>query len=266
MNDSIKSAYNYHRHICTPMSAKSAIALARVDVVGGVNRYPYFPNKKSPRPIDGKIWVERPDCHGLRFVGYADEITGSHTIGYYTDCFQDSTTRGVVYQLPSHNGELRLLAGYSNSDDDGVLFDLDVYRDANKHGDHVKNSDAAQTVARNADSFAERAAEKEREYQTACEHGRQFSELGAEISDLRKSVISDIQDLRFARNEVKDQTAPHWLSLCDKVRRSIRHALNEIETLKKKRQLIASGDYIDDFFTGFYGRAGQDAFNEGAGL
>jgi hypothetical protein len=79
----------------------------------------------------------------------ADSVIRLNHDGWYCDQFQDGTMYGVVARLPRSRG---FLAGYSMGPQMSTGFDSTIY-------------ETADDAARAADSEAETAAEREREYQ-----------------------------------------------------------------------------------------------------
>lgn len=112
---------------------------------------PYY---HAPKPgADGRgFYLNSDGMPGLRWQ-WCDDVTSSirHT-GWLTDEFGDSETiRGVVFRLPSGRG---FLAGWSMGEGMASSLEYAVYDDES-------------AAAHVADSLAENAAEKEREYQAA---------------------------------------------------------------------------------------------------
>lgn len=85
---------------------------------------------------------------------WADEIVNLRHTGWYCDEFQDQTIRGFVMRLPHDRG---FLAGWSMGESMASEIELDIYPDEH-------------SAAYAADSLAECAAERQREYEAQQEN------------------------------------------------------------------------------------------------
>ena len=134
----------------------------------------------NPANEKGERWVENVS-KGLRFVGYANEVCkGIGHTGWYTNEFQDETIRGVVYRMS--NG--KLVCGVSDPcNEDCAFIDFSYSFD----------SDDENSAAHYADSFAERYAENERDYNSASTARHNFEEAKVEIAALQES-IAEMED------------------------------------------------------------------------
>lgn len=183
-------AYRHWRNAGKP--SRSAVVQARLDASTGETRFPTTPidygygRKVATLGESHCRWIENPDAAGLRFEGYADDWSCVDHNGWYCDSFQDSIMRGVVYRLPSKGGVERFAYGYADPWQDGpafLCFDL---------------ADDSDTAARWADGFAEKAAEKERDYQEAADAGSRFNEAADEIAELRDETRTLIREIKGA--------------------------------------------------------------------
>ena len=144
---------------------------------------------------------------GLRYVNSAYDVSRAehsrrvdHT-GWYTDSFQDGTLSGHVLQLPGHDGKPIYIPGTAHSDWDGItLYPLNMFDDALE-------------CAQAADSYAEHAAESEREYQAKDQAKQQIAELHEEIVTLRADARALIREMKTARN-----TASTYPVICKALR------------------------------------------------
>ena len=114
---------------------------------------PYY---HAPRPEDAGsgagFYLDSDGAPGLRWT-WCDETEGArieHT-GWYCDDDGFQTIRGIVLRLPRGRG---FLAGWSMGAGMASTIDATIY-------------DSARDAAYAADSMAERAAERERDYQAA---------------------------------------------------------------------------------------------------
>lgn len=301
-----RHAFNFYR--CgARFTASRAIAAARIDeenhkramAAGDTKRaakFRHYPSSPWRKPCgngvstDGARWIETPSEMGLRFVGYCDQIRDSigHT-GWFTDPYQDSKIRGVVYQLPGRDGKARFVAGHDNADHGAADCDGAAYVDFSRiyESDFVSEMhDALRTIgkayqsedmkrpgywaesahdtakkeaARAADSFAEKQAEKEREYQTAWQAGSTYSECVSELAENRKTILSTIRDIKGACAALRDLPD----NLKARLRASLENDLAERESLFAKMSELASGDY--DGLCFYPGETEKAAFNDGAG-
>lgn len=208
-------AYRWHREQYPRMRADRALTLARDDGAAGRRRYPargrllpyYFGSWQQlddmPRYAgrhDRAFYCDAwPD--GWRLVGRADEVARAadrprsidHTGWYTTDEGDDGTIAGYVLRLP-HG---RLIPGIAQTDCDGVtLYPIDSYSDAME-------------CARAADGYAERAAERERDYQRAWRAGSDAAYLNTQAIEHRREII---EICRAARADL-DIDAATWATV-----------------------------------------------------
>lgn len=198
---------------------------------------------------DGLRWVEHASA-GLRIKGYADKLgaRGIQHTGWFTD--DDGTRgtlRGIVYQLPAKDGKPRYIPGYVESEN------YDETGGARPDFTDIRECEIEAAYA--ADKLAERAAEKEREYQEAWRAGNDYAEAGEELSQERKATLELIRDMKKTRSTDKHV----YPSICAALQSTVRDNLRTIAQLKAKRATL-----IDDFSASW--RADTfAAFNEGAG-
>ncbi len=209
----------------------------------------------APFGSDCLQWAERPAAIGLRFVGYADELSQySRDMGPYgTDDYGDSAIRGTVYQLPGRKGISRFVTGYQEGEmrasrsrnrrwaelnPDSAALDLRHIYESGPREDCRTNygyPDCIAEAARAADQLAECAAEQEREYQEAWQAAMQWYELAEEITDATSAARRLVKDMRAAIKSGID-AAP---SICQALRDRLRELLEEREELRNKREELA---------------------------
>lgn len=187
-------------------------------------------------------WIESTWHAGLRPVGCADEIArrhGSRSIdhqGWFTDStFQDEVYRGTVWQLPGRNGRALYVYGYEDPSNPGaatVVFDPIKGEQLDSRWD---TDDSAMEAARAADRFAERAAEKEREYRDAWQAADTWQELGSDMQQTRAAARQLVKDMRAARRS--GQTAAE--SICNALHAQVRRLLEQWEETREKRAELA---------------------------
>ena len=140
---------------------------------------------------DGKpIWY----CHTGQYFPrerWADEILKLDHTGWFCDDHQDEITRGLVVSLP-HG---RFLAGYWLSCNDERVYYPEVYTDIDQ-------------AARDADHYAQRYAEREREYQTKCEMAyRLQDQIDESLARIREClVLRNNPCFNYARDEILELT------------------------------------------------------------
>jgi hypothetical protein len=240
--------------------AHTALAMARHDVATGQKRYPAAPLalgrfKPQPPPLTGLRYFESAEQGGFRVVGFADEISRLDHEGWYSDDCQEATFRGAVLQIPGRKGEARFLAAYQESDNGGFVVEIgpgDVFREARKDGcshDSSRDLGAARDAALAADSFAEREAEKERNYRDAWSAGSQWAELGEEVKAARTAALAILAERRGLPALEKP-------ALCAAIRARVDSLIEEMSAARKKRQELT--EYIwPDYHAAFNDGAGQ---------
>lgn len=286
ISPALKSAFCYHMrndrpafwhaHGYTPTVAThkggTGVAVecmrrARADLDAEKRRY--------PEPIRQNY---REESDGLRFIGRVAPGTNRQIFdtrgdsGWCTDPHGHTTKDGtglcfgVVYQLPGRKGESRFVAGYQfGGIDGGPTLDLNRVFTEPKSPDSYwiayGDKDDITTLrhaARHADSMAEAAAEKEREYQIAWQAGNAWENLGEQIATDRAELLAILKE----RRAVKGTDAP---ALCAAIRGTVNGLLRSIQRGRAKRAELAAGDSPDLYFWTDEERL-RDAFCDGAGL
>lgn len=258
LNQSLVRAFKYWRAWNT---VSNAVKNARRDVETKKERYPTSRCIEYNRASeDGLRWIENA-TNGLRFVGLCDEIARSEgrpraidNLGWYTDEFQDSVLRGVVFQLPARKGKAQYVAGYASSDGG------DVWNVKNARLNLSETYDDKMDAARASNGIAERAAESGREFQQAWSAGNQYRELGEEISATRKATLALLIERRAAR----DLPAERFASICGLIRSRVGDAGRAIKRARKERNELLSTYSSGRAWRGW--NRLQEAFREGAGL
>jgi hypothetical protein len=238
------------------------------DVTAGRQRYPRALRSGSVlgAPMaNGMQWCNPRDL-GLRFVGWQDEIRDLRARdrhkGWLCDSgFQDDDAlRGCVYQLPARKGKARFLPAYREggiyknewSDSSGEVNAAIHFRDLFSYAD----ADEAKTdAARAADSFAEHAAEKAREWNEAFLAGTSFQFLGEEITESRQTALALCAELKVARSETKSALP----NACATLRAEIKKLRAGIQKARKERADLVSRMW-PEVYPAFVEGAGLDAF------
>lgn len=152
--------------------------------------YPY-PDTPKRIGLGGNGNRHRPEGRYATdlYFAYGDKPTGlrgpteahkvltrlGHT-GWYADSDLQVTYVGVAYQLPAKDRQERWLAGYLNTEAENVTLDIGgtcIY-------------DSKEEAARAADSFAEREAEKARDYDAQESARFDIAEAREEIHKINK--------------------------------------------------------------------------------
>ncbi len=208
--------------------------------------------------------------------GFLDHRTPS---SFYADPFQDNTCGGFIAQLPSREGRARFVAGYgfSESDNGGATFDLTSIFESDFEGEQAAarrqigkaywtpameapgywaeaaHESARKEAARAAAGMAERAAEKEMEYQEAWQAGSKWARLKEEEEAARKEALAILAERRAARG-VNPAAFP---AICAALRGKVESILESIQESREERaELASNADYP----------ASREAFTEGASL
>lgn len=186
---------------------------------------------------------------------WADDIAprSIHHRGWYTD--DDGigeTMRGIVFRLPKGRGFL-----YGWSMGPGMAAEITGYEpvggwDPSRYGDAIEQAEHFAAMA--ADGAAERAAEKEREYQRAWSDGREYADALEEAERERKAY----RDLARALGEAVQSHGKAAPIICAELRAAFgRHVAAARDALSRARELR------DDAPT--WSQELVDAWNEGAG-
>lgn len=270
-------------------TAESAYRAA-VAAVSKVRRYaPTAPaltyqarDESSPaRSRERLAYVEKPEAFGLRFVGrVTPESHGGRTwdtresCGWYTyphgDVFKDGTGLcfGVVYQLPARDGCARFVAGYEfGGQDGGPCLDLgNVYTSESARGlncsyEGAQGHDDARDAAWAADSMAKRAAEREREYQTAWALGNVYAEARQEVTEARTAALALLKERRAAMTEA----GANLPAICRAIRDSVAGYVETIRDARERMAKALKGDGPDGLCV-YMGPDEKAAFCDAAGL
>ncbi|HEV2327622.1 MAG TPA: hypothetical protein VGY56_02410 [Verrucomicrobiae bacterium] len=162
-------------------------------------------------------WCENVSGH-FRECGDADRIIRLRHRGWFVDNFQDSTTRGMVLQLPARKGKTLYLAACSDPwNKNCAIIEMYFY-------------DEKEDAARAADGLAERYAENSREGDL-----EQLAET--EIASLENSIKETRQQIRALLAGIRQSTVAgvvcNQLSLdIISLRREVRQKLARIEKIK----------------------------------
>jgi hypothetical protein len=271
-------ALPYHYWRQRGCSAARALELARLDIAEETPRYPELPgNGLSGSSADQLRWVERPADIGLRFVGFADEMTErviEHK-GYFSEPngLDGETYRGAVYQLPGRDGRAMYVAGYREGsircsgswrDEDSGAARLDlrnIYRGEPDDGVHIPGTASLEAVMA-SDETAMRHAEREREYNEVWSNGAHFQRLGEAIATARTFAGELLGELRQLRS-LRPAGAVHTPRVCATFRDKLAILRREItESRAERARILADHEHM----RGTWRQRLWDAFADGADL
>lgn len=215
----------------------------------------------------GHFYAE--DAKGLfRNVEKASEVGGRYNRvgipeGYYCDPYQESLCVAFVVQLSSRKGRARFAAAYQfeESDNGGMTVDLSRVFEGPAGDFDQENTGARKEAARAADQLAEKAAESEREYQTASAAGAAWAARKEEEEEARREALAILAERRKARG--LDPSG--FPALCAALRGQVAALCRQIAKSRKARAKLAEGDAEELYFWNGEERL-RAAFCEAAGL
>lgn len=274
IDSNLISAFRYYRQLHAPSSPEASRALkwARDDIAKGVKRYTSKPGVVGAFARDAKresAFLER--VH-LREVGFADKIVRIDHKGWFTAPNGDdgATLRGVVYQLPGKGRRARFLAGYLESESGGVVLDVSRVHLGEEGGvDSARDDSGAHDAALAADGEAERAAEKEREYQEAWRAGRDWANAAEKIQEaraLRREYKRALKQLRVQEAQARLQLGKERKAaggippLALKALRKQIDATRDICEEAHKKQEKAKEYVWREYYAAFNDGAGEEVF------
>lgn len=203
----------------------------------------------------------------LRDVRDAETVRGCRRVASFYDnphgeSFKDGSglVIPVVAQLRGRDGRARFVPGYrfGGASDAGAFMLSDIYTAS---GNGTEEAEEAQAdAARAAESLAEKAAEREREYQGAWGAGRAWAEEGERVAALREEARELLRERRAARS-VAPAAFPR---LCETVRRRVSAILSEIADARETRARLADGEESPYWHDG--GATARAAFCDAAGI
>lgn len=166
-----------------------------------VKSYNKWTRPYNPRIDDtSQRLIEDTDAAGLRFVGFADELANLRHIGWCTspDGWCEDVMRGAVWLLPARHGCSQYVYGYVDPwNDDAALIEFEpIEGERGGTGYSAATDQAATDAARCADSMAEHAAEKVRDYEAAESARVRAEELREEAKDMRADLCGTIREVR----------------------------------------------------------------------
>ncbi len=235
--------YKYHRQ--RGRNATDALRLARDDISAGTKRYMSASGWNPQWSAFGEPhmrWIENPAACGLRFVGYADDLTRLNHSGWWLDDDGMEPAHGIVYQLPARRGRPIFVCGYADPHNGrkgrewenpaALSFDV-IYGESGYFSTSpIDNPDAAD-AGRFADRITEIMAEAEREYQEVYRARHDFEDCGTEIIETRRGALDLIRDIKKLCPDLAEYSAASAAlrSRLESMLESIRELRDQRETL-----------------------------------
>lgn len=221
---------------------------------------PAYPARLGAENDDGLRWCDSPAAFGFRFVGDGPELFRAIP-RWYTDCYQQGTAWGAVYQLPARRGVVQLFAAVRTSDDgDGAQ--LYMRRPVGKLARGIRPDDHDyRDAAVYADGLAEDCAEKARDYDRAWQAGSQYASCSDQVRAACKA-------LRSARRALKTYGDADVSAAGETIRLSLRNDITRLRIdlgqLIRECAELRNGD-CEDFYFSPRDKEKVAAFNDGAG-
>jgi hypothetical protein len=276
LDEFVLKAYRHHRREMTHsgyrsvtdrFSAKKALEYARNEqarVAAGEKAWTpsyvptdIWPDSKPDRNPAADIgrWYEDPESLGFRFVGSSGAIGGKQHWrrgfdAWYVDSFQDATTRGVVYRLPSRNGLTTYYHGYSdphNAKDDGSGPCFLVKGGSYPSPDEDSALENALSEACFANSMAEHFAEECRDYDESWRAGLDARSLAREARESGKAWIAALRELKLKKNLICNLRLSRNVSFAsyglspDFAHKAIKNEVKLSRALKAKAKILQAG-------------------------
>jgi hypothetical protein len=202
-----------------------------------------------------EVW-DSADCVRMNHTGWYDNPHG--------ESFRDGSglCLGMAARLAG-GGPARYVAGYRfGGNEDNGTFDMGTVYTATGRDESDLES-ARDDAARAGDSMAEQAADTERDYQTAWQAGRQWADLGEQITTARRDALAILAERRDAQAVYSN---PHGFpTLCNAIRGKVTEYRDAIRTARDERAELAQGDDSALYFWAGSQEL-QNAFCEGADL
>lgn len=242
-------AFAFYRQAGKP--AADAMRLARERVASGKRiGWPsrFDPSRAGEPGADGGRWIERPDLAGFRFVGFADKLASGRRISHtgwflYPGGDPGEVARGCVYRMAGRGGRSVYVEAVQTGEDTrggwrdvatggdewkaGATFYFgrgDIHR--GESGGEQESSDgddsAQRDAAYGADGYAERYAERERDYQESYALGREAAEAIEAADAERKAARELMRELRGLASLPAAVCAELRASIAGKLRRARR--------------------------------------------
>lgn len=236
----------------------------------------------------GQFYCDCPESV-FRNVIPAHELQSGRDVarGYYCRPDADDSALCVAYvvQLPSRNGRARYAPAFRFTEGDGGGMTVDLGRieesdfaeeqaqarwqigkaywtpamDAPGYWAEGAHESARKEAARVAQGLAERAAEEEREYQTAAAAGAAWADLKREEEEARAEALAILKERRAAR-ALNPEGFP---ALCAALRGNVARLLRQIQKSRARREELQEGDAEGLYFCPREKRL-REAFCDGA--
>lgn len=211
----------------------------------------------------GLVYFEKPG-EVFRNIKPASEVGGRYNrlnipTGYYGDNDSGNLCRAFVVQLRGRKGQAVFLPGFrfEESDDSGLTIDTRGRAFESASGDNWEQ--AEREAAKAADQLAESHAEREREYDSAWQAGRQWAELKEEEEGQRTQALAILAERRAAMGRA-GLADSGFFALCDLIRASVAKACRRIAKSRAKRAELVDSIYQAELRAAFCDGAELAAF------
>ena len=195
-------------------------------------------------------------------MGSAYDILNEHTynyrgaLGYYVDGYQHETMVGHVFKISTPKGRLYVPVTICNGWDGVTYWMEDGELVVKGQGsDEVAHQNALISVARAADSIAEREADEARDSWAKYEAEHEIEEKKEEISEIKKSISAAIHDLQHMKKKARKNTAHSHMSeedtsICGRIVDDIREYVQDRQKLRKRIKKLEDEYWIvwNDFY------------------
>jgi hypothetical protein len=203
--------------------------------------------------MENMRWIEDPGSVGLRLVGLVHEIAPAvdHN-GWYLDDDCVDTVSGVVYQVTGKRGAARYVVGYADPWNDGpACLDLVVIEGERRDSDWETNYGLREAACA-ADGYAERMAEREREYQSAWRAGQEARDLAIEARESCHRWAEQAREVREMFHD-RNRMPEHWRRYLRTAIRSTRAARDAFEAARDVARDSRSDGYGNEAWKEGYG-------------
>jgi hypothetical protein len=220
-------AMSWAEHLQSLTTAAHKARTAKVDAMARAGQFHHGPEgwriwPPAPCDDDGTaFYLTRTDGYGaVRDVVDADSImprAGRYYDNPHGESWRDGS--GLMWGVVARLSHGRALAGWQHGGTDGgPTLSAKIF----------SGPDAAEDAAYYADGMAERAAEREREYQEAWRAGDDWAEAGNRLLELRTEIRAWIAEMRPAQGLART-------ALCE----GLKARLEERRELMEKREELA---------------------------
>lgn len=195
---------------------------------------------------DSLRWIENTEAAGLRFVAWADDVSGAGVRHTGWHCTEENgtgeTLRGGVWQLPGKGRSARLVYGYAEFEGRGEMnpgsaavcvSDVILAPMGDDWRGDLLGADETADAARYADGLAESTADERRDYDSAYQAGKAAAELDGEALEARGELLPLLAELRTLRRSAVAGNVP---AVCKRLRADVDSLLETISDKRRERE------------------------------